>query len=102
MHLKSGQSLASSVDTTTVVVVRAPAEEVTLTCGGAEMVSGKVATGDGSTIDASHLGDSLLGKRYVDEEIGLEILCTKPGVGRLDANGKPLPIKSAKPLPSSD
>lgn len=102
MLLKSGQSLASTVDTTTVIVVRAPAEEITLTCGGVEMAPGKVASGDGSTIDAAHSGGSLLGKRYVDDEVGLEILCTKAGVGRLAANGAPLPVKSAKPLPSSD
>lgn len=102
MLLKSGQSLASSVDTTTVIVVRAPAAAVTLTCGGVEMIPGKVSSGDGSTIDAAHAGGSLLGKRYVDDEVGLEILCTKSGVGSLEVNGAPLPVKSAKPLPSSD
>lgn len=102
MLLKSGESYASAVDSTTVIVVRAPATEVTLTCGGVEMISGKAPQGDGTSIDAAYVGGALLGKRYVDDEVGLEILCTKAGAGRLEANGAPLPVKSAKPLPSSD
>ncbi|HEY9315967.1 hypothetical protein [Williamsia sp.] len=102
MILETGQSLASAVDTTTVIVVRAPADEITLTCGGVPMVPGKVAGGDGSAIAAAHTGGAQLGKRYVDDHAGLELLCTKGGVGRLEANGAALLIKTAKPLPSSD
>ena len=43
-----------------------------------------------------------LGKRYVDEELGLELLCTKPGEGSLGVSGRALTLKGAKPLPSSD
>lgn len=102
MILKTGQSLASAVDTTVVVVVRAPKDEIALTCGGVDMVPGKEPGGDGSSIDSAHAGGALLGKRYVDDEAGLEVLCTKAGVGRLEVNGAELPIKAAKPLPSSD
>jgi hypothetical protein len=38
----------------------------------------------------------------VDESSGLELLCTKVGVGQLEADGRPLEIKAAKPLPASD
>ncbi|WP_218830196.1 hypothetical protein [Rhodococcus sp. 14-2470-1a] len=100
--LKVGQSLASSVDTTAVIVVRAPSDEISLTCGGAEMVVGGKPTGDGSQIDPSLVGGALLGKRYVDDAAGLEVLCTKPGQGLLAVDGTALPIKAAKPLPSSD
>jgi len=41
MEVRVGQSLASTVDTTAVVVVRAPAGQVGLTCGDAEMVDAK-------------------------------------------------------------
>ncbi len=102
MILKTGQSLASSVDATTIVVVRAPASDILLTCGGADMIPGREPGGDGSSVDPAHTGGALLGKRYVDEGLGLEVLCTKSGVGRLEVNGTVLPIKSAKPLPASD
>ena len=102
MNLKPGQSLASGVDSTTVVVVRPAEGDVTLTCGGVPMSDGKVGSGDGSGIEADHVGGALLGKRYVDETSGLEVLCTKAGHGRLALDGAVLEIKAAKPLPSSD
>ena len=45
---------------------------------------------------------TLVGKRYADEESGLEVLCAKPGPGALVADGREVPVKGAKPLPSSD
>jgi len=41
-------------------------------------------------------------KRYEDEVSGLEVLCSKGGNGTLTFDAKPLVVKSAKPLPSSD
>jgi hypothetical protein len=102
MQLRPGQKLRSAVCGAQVVVVRAPATPVDLGCGGSPMLlDGE--TGDGAaTLDAS-LGDGpLLGKRYADEELGLEVLCSKPGTGALTVDGRPLPIKGAKPLPASD
>ena len=43
-----------------------------------------------------------MGKRYAEDELGLELLCTQPGAGTLAVGDAPLPIKGAKPLPSSD
>ena len=43
-----------------------------------------------------------MGKRYTDEDSTLEVLCSKPGPGALAADGREMPIKGAKPLPSSD
>ncbi|WP_024795628.1 hypothetical protein [Tomitella biformata] len=103
MVLKVGQSLASSVDTTTVIVVRAPQDGAgELTCGGVAMVAGGKPAGDGSTIDPSEVDGAVLGKRYVDVDSGLEVLCTKSGQGRLALAGAALVLKAAKPLPSSD
>ncbi len=42
------------------------------------------------------------GKRYADEEVGIELLCTKAGQGSLWLNGVPMVLKQAKALPSSD
>jgi hypothetical protein len=44
----------------------------------------------------------LLGKRYEQADLGLEVLCVKGGQGPLMANGSELVIKGSKPLPSSD
>ena len=51
---------------------------------------------------ADQAGGTQLGKRYVDEPTGLEVLCVKPGSATLAADGRDLTLKSAKPLPASD
>lgn len=45
---------------------------------------------------------SELGKRYVCEACGGELLCTKPGEGVAECCDAPMRLKAAKPLPSSD
>lgn len=102
MGLKPGQKLRSAVCDAQVVVVRAPATEVAITCGGAPLLEeGQEATGD-VVLDAAAGDGPLLGKRYADEETGLELLCTRAGAGALAVDGRVLPLKGAKPLPSSD
>jgi hypothetical protein len=49
-----------------------------------------------------HADGTLLGKRYVDADQILEVLCTKPGDGSLSVGDEPLQVKEAKPLPASD
>jgi len=102
--MKAGSRWCSTVDTTEVVVVKSPAEPVTLECGGAPMVpQGEAPSGGNGTVDPAHAGGTLLGKRYVDDgDLGLEVLCTKAGPGSLSVGGRPLVQKEAKPLPSSD
>jgi hypothetical protein len=103
MQLRVGQTLVSPVDTTSVVVVKAPADDVEVTCGGVPLwdPKGGGAAPEG-TADSAQQAGTQLGKRYVDEELGLELLCAKPGTGTLALNGIPLPLKDAKPLPASD
>ena len=98
-----GQRLRSQACTTEVIVVRAPDHQVELTCGGHPMATGP-AIGAGTAIGASAAsgGGTRLGKRYVDEPTGLEVLCVKPGGGTVAADGRDLTLKSAKPLPASD
>jgi hypothetical protein len=43
-----------------------------------------------------------LGKRYVCEKCGVEVLCNKGGTGTLACCDHDLKLKEAKPLPSSD
>ncbi len=102
MELRPGLKLASAVCDAQVVVVRAPAGDVEVGCGGAPMVPDGEDAPAGAALDDS-LGDGpQLGKRYADEELGLELLCTRAGAGALTANGAVLALKGAKPLPSSD
>jgi hypothetical protein len=102
MKLRPGQKLHSAVSDAQVVVVRAPDADVDLACGGAPVLEEGQQPADAAALDAS-LGDGpLLGKRYADEDLGLELLCTRPGDGALTVDGRALPIKGAKPLPSSD
>lgn len=101
MRLKVGQTLVSTVDETTVIVVRAPEGDVALTCGGAEMVDAK-GERPANEPDPAQQDGTLIGKRYADEGAGLEVLCSKAGAGTLAYAGSPLPVKDAKALPASD
>jgi hypothetical protein len=102
MKLRPGQQVASVVDGTRMIVVRAPAEEIVLTCGGADMVDAKQAATNGAQADPAQRDGTMLGKRYADDDLGIELLCTKGGEGTVAANGVPLPLKAAKALPASD
>jgi hypothetical protein len=100
MELKPGARLESATCDAQVVVVKAPGGEVDVRCGG-EPMRELGAGGDRSPI--TNQGEpTLLGKRYADDELGLELLCTKAGDGSLSIGDTPLLVKGAKPLPSSD
>ena len=43
-----------------------------------------------------------LGKRYLCDACGAEVLCNKPGGGELTCCDHEMKLKVAKPLPSSD
>ena len=102
LELRAGSRLRSAVDTTEVVVVRPPAEAIDLRCGGHPMVPLDAGGAPKATPSPEHAAGTLLGKRYVDAEQTLEVLCTKPGDGSLSIGDTPLQVKEAKPLPASD
>ena len=99
MQTKAGLKLRSTVCSTEVIVVRATSVPVELSCCGAPLTADEVAPPAPAPGAATGV---LLGKRYADEQTGLELLCTKPGPGELAVDGRPLLVKGAKPLPSSD
>jgi hypothetical protein len=102
MKLRPGQKLHSAVCDAQVVVVRAPADPVEVGCGGTPLLDDGEEADAASTLDPA-LGDGpQLGKRYADDDLGLELLCTRAGTGALTVDGRPLLLKGAKPLPSSD
>jgi hypothetical protein len=100
----AGQQLVSAVDSTAVIIIRAPAEECTLTCGGVAMTApgAPAPNASAATPDPSMMGGTQIGKRYVDQADTIQVLCTKAGDGTLALNGEPLLIQSARPLPASD
>ena len=101
MELRGGSRLKSSVCSTETIVVKAPDGDVDVCCGGVAMVdaAAEPAAGEAS---ADHMGGTALGKRYVNEDESLEILCTKPGDGSLSIGDTPMTLKENKPLPASD
>ena len=102
MELRAGQKLHSAVCEAQFVVVRAPAGDVDVAVGGAAVLDHEPSDAERAELDAS-IGDApQMGKRYADEEVGIELLCSRPGKGAVTVNGTVLPLKGAKPLPSSD
>jgi hypothetical protein len=98
---KAGTRLRSAVCDTQVVVIRGPSAAAVIECGGRPMLDLE-ATAPLEPMEGEAGEGTLIGKRYVDEELGIELLCTKPGAGSLSVGGRALTIKGAKPLPSSD
>src|ERR1700677_3253780 len=95
--------LRSQVDGTEVIVVRAPADDLGVACGGQPMID--VATEpEPGLAPAGEPGEGTqLGKRYTHPSgVAIELLVTKPGKYGLSVDGTPLALKEAKPLPASD
>ena len=69
-------------------------------CGGATMAEQPPA--EKAALDPAFAAGTLLGKRYVDTDGAIELLCVKAGKGSLAIDGVALQTKDAKPLPSSD
>ena len=99
MALKAGARFKSAVCDTQVMVIKAPAGDHELACGGVAMV---LPTGPAPAAVGEVAGETLIGKRYVNADESVELLCTKGGKGSLSLNGTPLEVKQAKQLPSSD
>lgn len=101
--LKAGTRFKSAVCASQIMVVKAPARDVVLTCGGAPVL--ELAAPDGASraeVDPGHKQGTQMGKRYTNAADDVEFLCTKPGEGGLAVDGEILVVKGAKPLPSSD
>jgi hypothetical protein len=102
MELKPGTRLKSAACSAEVVIVRPPKTQVVLECGGHPMIAFSADMPVGLAISPRHAAGIHMGKRYFDAETGLEALASKAGAGSLSLNGRALPVKEAKALPSSD
>jgi len=102
MNITAGSRWKSAVCNAEIVVVKGPADNATLACGGADMLPMNADKPDGGAPAAGLDSGTLLGKRYGDASSGLEALCTKGGEGALSFDGRLLQQLEARRLPSSD
>lgn len=100
--LKAGVRLKSAACNGEFMVIKAPAGECELCCGGQELLEMSATRDPAVSPAAGFDGGCLVGKRYVDDAETIELLCTKAGQGSLALAGQVLHTKQAKALPSSD
>ena len=98
--IKPGTRLKSVVCSGEAMVVKGA--DVTITCGGVPMVGQNEAADGGAEPDPEHMYECLIGKRYVNAEETVELLCVKAGEGSFGIDGQMLMGKETKKLPSSD
>jgi len=105
--IKPGLRLKSAVCSTEIMILRAPpcdacVAPTVICCGGVQMLPLTDQPPPGARLDPAQAHGSLIGKRYVDEQDRVEILCTQGGAGALMLDGVLMTVKQAKALPSSD
>lgn len=95
--LKPGTRLKSAVCDGEFMIVKA-AEGDELSCGGAVCD----ASPDRVEGDKDKMNGCVIGKRYINADETIEVLCIKNGEGSLYCNGEELMTKDTRKLPSSD
>ena len=98
--IKPGMRLKSVVCSGEAMVIKG--SDVTVTCGGVPMIAHTETAAGAAQANPEHMFKCLIGKRYVNADGTLELLCVKPGEGSFGANGEMLMGKETKKLPSSD
>lgn len=96
--MKPGTKLKSVVCDTEVMVIKG--KDLVVECGGAPMAD--TAPAEKGSVDSNFAEGTKVGKRYVNTDGSVELLCVKAGAGSLAISGEMLTTKDAKPLPSSD
>ncbi|MCZ6887539.1 MAG: hypothetical protein O7H39_03510 [Gammaproteobacteria bacterium] len=97
--LAVGQRLKSTSCTTEIMVIAAPGGDIDLMCGGA-LMGGE--DDNGATVHPDFAEGSALGKRYINDDGDLELLCVKAGEGSLSVGESALTIKGATKRPKTD
>jgi hypothetical protein len=100
--LKAGTRMKSAVCDAEIMVIKVSAGECQLSCGGHPMIAMAATRDATAALSVAQDNACLVGKRYIDAEDKIEVLCTKGGKGAITANGQGLTVKQAKALPSSD
>ena len=84
------------------MLFRSPKAPLSLECGGVPMLEQNVVAGTKAPGAPGFMQGTQVGKRYVDGEVAIELLCVKSGEGSLSVNQRALAVKDAKRLPASD
>jgi hypothetical protein len=95
--MKPGTRLKSNVCEAELMIIKA-GDSDELTCGGVTLdeSSGRVKGESGK------MNGCIVGKRYINSNESIEVLCVKTGEGSLYCNDEELMTKDTKKLPSSD
>ena len=96
--MKPGMKLKSTVCDTEVMIIKGM--NIDVQCGGHPMSESN--SEEKGEPDPNFMEGTKVGKRYVDADASIELLCVKAGKGSLSIAGTPLQIKDSKALPSSD
>lgn len=99
-ELKIGSRLQSAVCDAQIIVIKGSAGQHAITCGGAPMLG--VGEQGSGVLDPAQAEGVQTGKRYVNADESVEVLCVKGGQGDVAVDGAKLTSKQAKALPSSD
>jgi hypothetical protein len=99
---RPGTRLKSQVDSTEVIVVKAPADDLEIRFGGHPAIDAKAEPDASLVPDGEQQAGTLIGKRYVRSAGDLELLVVKGGTVDVRVDGELLVAKENKPLPSSD
>jgi hypothetical protein len=102
MLLKPGMRLFSAVCSAELITIRSPNHDVDLTIGGAPPIPTAESRDASLSVLPGSGGGCLLGKRYVDADDSVELLCTKAGDGVPAVGGLVMVVKESKALPASD
>ncbi len=102
IDLKPGTRLFGAACTGEFIVVKAPADPVDLRIGGHPALTSADDRSPGLEVTTGPDDKPAMGKRYVDDDDSLELLCTKPGEGAVSIGSTALQLKDAKALPASD
>jgi len=102
IQLKPGMRLFGAACTTELIVVKAPAQPIDLRIGGHPPLAAAADRTGGVEVLTPAESAPAMGKRYVDPEGTLEVLCTKAGLGAIAIGDELCATKDAKPLPASD
>ena len=100
--MKAGLRLKSAVCSTVIMVLRAPVMQADVRCGGVAMIELDGVAAPDARLDPTQAQGTLIGKRYLDAQDRVEILCTQGGEGSLTFDGVAMKVKQPKALPSSD
>ena len=95
--LKPGTRLKSAVCDAEFMIIKA-GDSDTLTCGGVALDE----SSDRLEGESDKMNGCLIGKRYINANESIEVLCVKTGEGSLYCNDEELMTKDTKKLPSSD